>query len=216
MSKILSAFCLLLVLVLTPSTTRADPIVVTDGFLSIMNLQGYTAFLAGDDFGFIAAGERGASAPQSCFPCPSGTVLGVGSFFQSSTLGFGSAALNGMVFPRVGFAGTFTFTGPAVTVPFTATDLILTSPFMFSGHLIACAPECFTSLHPLFTVDLVGSGMVTIDLRFNGFDREGRPLFSLREAKYEFEVPEPVSILLLGSGLAALGATLRRRRHSER
>lgn len=32
-----------------------------------------------------------------------------------------------------------------------------------------------------------------IDLKFSGFDREGRPTFFFQKVTYKFDVPEPMS-----------------------
>jgi hypothetical protein len=44
-----------------------------------------------------------------------------------------------------------------------------------------------------------------------GVTPSGVRIFTFRTITYNFEVPEPTSILLLGSGLAILGAKLRHR-----
>ena len=106
-------------------------------------------------------------------------------------------------------SGTFTFTGPAITVPFSLTNLTLTSPFVFSGTLLTCPQSCFFG-PVVSSFSLVGGGNATFQL-IAGTTPDGTPIFTFRTITYNFEVPEPSSILLLGGGLAALGATLRRK-----
>ena len=68
--------------------------------------------------------------------------------------------------------------------------------------------ECRT---PVFSTQLVGSGIATIEL--SAFvELDGRVLFDFVSVNYAFNVPEPISLLLLASGWAALGATKLKRR----
>ena len=130
-----------------------------------------------------------------------GSVITVFAFFGGSSLGGNHG-------------GGFTFTGPPITVPFSLTNLTLTSPFEFSGTLLTCPQSCFFG--PVVSrVDLVGGGTATIDL-IAGSTPNGSRVFTFRSITYNFEVPEPASILLLGGGLAALGARLRHRNRSQR
>ena len=215
MGKIFSGLCtLLLFAAFTPSTTHADPIVITNGFVTIIGFPSGPAYsLAGDNFAVIGgAGDVGNSTPQAvCFPCPVGAVINVNGHFVGLSLGAGSATLNGVVFPDLAFGGTFTFNGPPLIVPFSESNLTLTSPFTFEGHLLGCSPSCLSNPTPVFTVDLVGRGLATLQLNFSNFDTQGNPLFTFGSVRYDFEVPEPASILLLAGGLAALSAGLRRR-----
>lgn len=212
MSKFFSALCtLLFIVVLTPSSAHADTFVITSGTLTVTGPVGGPVFnLSGDNFSLSGTGgERGASAPQvSCLPCTPGSIITVGGNFLGSSLGGGTAIFNG-VNRGAGFGGAFQLTGPPIEVPFSLTALTITSPFTFQGHLIVCPETCFLGPQ-VFSADLIGGGTARIDLVVTILN--GRPLFTFQKVTYNFEVPEPASILLLGGGLAALGARLRYRR----
>lgn len=200
MVRIFSALCtLLLIVAFTSSKARADPIVVTSGTLTVTGAGGGPEYvLFGNNFASGGRGDRGAVGLQNGFlNSTPGSVINVGARFGGSGLGDNHG-------------GEFVFTGPPITVPFSLTTLTLTSPFEFSGRLLTCPQSCFFG--PVVSnVDLVGSGTATFTLLFSGFGLNGKPLFTFSTITYNFEVPEPTSIFLLGGGLAALGASLRRK-----
>lgn len=190
---------LLILTALTPATASADPLVITSGTLTITGLFGGPQFnLVTDSRTINGGGDKGSSSPQACAPCSAGSSLSVFGFFAGSSLGGG------------GVGGTFTLTGPPVLVPNLTSDVTLTSTFSFIGHMIFCPTNCAFE-PPTFSLDLVGGGTVNIDLQYL-FSPGGNPVFQFRNVTYTFETPEPMSILLLGGGLAGLAAKLHRKR----
>jgi hypothetical protein len=107
--------------------------------------------------------------------------------------------------------GSGTFITPEVALPGTGS---LSLPFEFSGLLLAFSNP--NDVQPVFSRQLVGSGTATASfVRVSGEDN----LFDLLSEglQYRFEaaaapVPEPTSMLLLGTGLAAVAVGRWRRR----
>lgn len=207
MSKFLTGLCALLFITTFTPSIHAEPIVVTSGSLTLTGFFSAPSFsFSGENFSVTGSGgEAGATGPQLCFPCASGNLINVNSFFGGSSLGFGSVTINGMTFNNVVFAGQIQFSGNPVIVPVAMSNVTLTAPFTFSGTLLGCpAPAPCTPQNAVFTTELTGSGLAFIELRF----LPDINLFQHERTAYVFgptEIPEPMSLLLLAGGLAALG-----------
>ena len=197
MTKIFAAvWTLILFIAFTPSKTQADPIIITSGSMTVFAFPAVPVYsLSGNNFHATGIAPPGLIPVRSlCSPCASGSLVFVSASFAGFNLN-GSQNL------------AFSFVGPPITIPFSLTNQTVTSPFEFSGTLTGCVtPDCGTA-----TFSLVGSGIARFNLLFNGLNSEGVPTFTFQNITYHFEVPEPMSLLLLGGGLAALGAGLRRR-----
>jgi hypothetical protein len=211
MSKILIVLCAFLMLTLTPSV-KADPLVVTSGSLSITGIfDGPSYSLSGENFSISGGGEPGSAQPTSCFPCVSGNLLGVNGFFAGSSLGGGTVTIDGMTFSGV-FAGTWVFTGSPVTIPTATTNITINAPFTFAGDIRVCefqvgSPGCGGDV--IFSTQLVGQGIATIQLNFFRLNANGTSLYGFNSLTYTFqtaEIPEPMTITLLAAGLMGLAA----------
>ena len=200
MSRIFTVLCtLLLIVVFTPSTTRADPIVITRGGVAIFQFPSVPVYgLIGNNFSAVGIAPPGSLPVRSlCSPCASGSIISVSAHFAGLNLD-GTQIID------------FSFIGPLITVPSSLTNLTITSPFEFSGTITGCVMVPCGPVVPTFSV--VGSGTARFNLLFTGLNSDGVPIFTFQNITYTFETPEPASMLLLGGGFAALSAGLRRKR----
>ena len=102
----------------------------------------------------------------------------------------------------------FSGTGPVIPNVNTPTlDLIGFATIQFTGF--ACPSNCLVET-PLFSFSGTFSGPVA--LHFTSFDFDGETRYQLRSATFSTAaVPEPVSMLLFATGLAATSVVARRK-----
>lgn len=213
MSKLIIGLCAFVMLVLTPSV-RADPIVITGGSLSVVGIFGSPTYsISGQNFSATSVGGDPGNTPN-CAPCVSNTPINISSFLVGSSLGHGTATIDGTTFDPVFFLGQFTFSAANIILPPGMTDLTVIAPFSFSGNIEGCLPNSLVCTTEVFaTRELVGQGLAKVEFTFGGFLDNGATQYSFRSVTYQFqEVPEPMTVMLLASGLLGLGAKLRSRR----
>jgi hypothetical protein len=198
--------------IITPSV-QADPIVITDGQVFIIGLSASPSYtITGLNFAVTASGGDPGNTP-SCLPCPSNTPISISSFLVGTSLGSGSATINGTTFNNVGFLGEFSFSVQPVMLPSDTFDHQIEVPFFFTGNIRGCLPSNVVCTTEVFTTtQLVGQGIAKAAFTFAGF-HNGVPVFNFTSVRYDFRgIPEPVTVTLLASGLIGLGIKLRARR----
>ena len=213
MSKLFTTICISLLLVtFAPSVASADPIEITSGFFTVTKFQGTSFNLVGMNFVVTGGGAGpGSGGPAICIDCVPGDIIPM-----DTVVGLergGAAIVNGQFFRNLIFVGQLQITGDPLVIPNSMSNVTLTAPFTASGFMAGCLlsdPFCQT---PVFTTELTGSGVARIEFTLF-LDSQGHPFFEFARTTYVFgPIPEPTSILLLTSGLVAIGAAkLKRRR----
>jgi hypothetical protein len=208
----------------------ADPLQITGGVF-LLDIEGDLFTFTGDNFALTTIGPNGLSPVQSDglgiystkdFPgrCPSGAPWGFCSEatgalvdwgFQTTggeqLLGKGNATLDGVTATNVSFLGSMSF--DAVPTPLTPNeigDFDFIGPFSFTATI-----RGLQNGQELFSRQFVGSGHVNVN-----YEATLRPGFfgaADETITYQFDsepVPEPGTLLLLGSGLAVALRRMRR------
>lgn len=213
MPRLAIAFCALVMFIITPSV-KADPVVLDSGQLFIDGLNASPHYvIIGPNFSVTANNGDPGNTPN-CAPCLSGTPINISSFLVGSSLGSGSATINGVTFNNIGFLGEFSFAVAPVMLPNEVSlGVQVEVPFFFTGNIRGCSPSSLVCTTEVFsTTQLVGQGIAKAAFAFVG-TQNGQTVYSFTGVRYDFRpVPEPVTITLLASGLLGLGVKLRSRR----
>ena len=196
---------------LVPGVAAADPIQITSGFVEL----GGAFELVGDEraFRLIGSGYGGGASPSAYAfcggdECNAGEVAEVLHAFGGLDLLVESATLDGTMYEEVNTINAEAFAGIGFSsthaLPSLSTTTVLTTPFTMEGSFS----------DPGGVEALVGSGVVTTRWIASAPVGSPTPVWNLASARYEFSeaaVPEPGTLLLVGTGAAAAALSRRKR-----
>lgn len=188
-------------LVLCFETAKADQFVITQGSTTITGLGPavFSSTISGS--GFLFSGNVWSLLPgtplNGCLPCPPGSLvsLSIGSGSLDSSDFFPSVFfIDGVSYPISTIAVmNMGFTTNSVPVPLAGDLVSVTAPFLFGAHFASGDSGSFIA------ANLSGSGTAEMVLQLGG---DG--LYRRQSITYTFQTPEPMTILLLGTGVLIL------------
>lgn len=200
------------------SEVQADPLLVTGGSAVTDNFTTPQFTLVGDGF-VINGGLR--FGPEAC-PCRAGNMLTLRTHGSGWDINGGPAVINGVSYAGLSYAGSITFLSNIVIPNDTATFFTFTTPFEFNATLTGCTNNQFFGCQPgnmVFDYSLRGQGLATVMFQSLDFGPGIGRVYNIQGVRYDFApvaTPEPATMVLLGAGLAGIGAAVRRRRKANR